>query len=416
MPSLHAELSPSGAKLDLKCAGNRREQRKVKRSRNESADRGTGAHRLGESCLRHGDNALDYLNWWCGCNDKGADFLTEAHPGAQEIANGVAAFKVDAKMATDVQMYIDEVRKAVGSLPGSKLGIEITSKINDKIWGTSDAVIMQYYGSLHIIDYKNGVTYVDVFWNPQLILYAAGIILMYAAQGIQFTDVQMTIVQPNTREGAPVRSFGPITPAEILKWKDETYMPAANKCLDPNALCTPGTWCKDDWCDARHICPTLAGFINQKAQGMFSPVVSERPASLPAPIQMTSQQRATVLKHKALVSDWMNKVYEHEYSMHKQGRGTWGKLVKGQNSRKWANPNTADANVRIMLGDKAYTPGKLKSPAQVEAELKTRGFSGPQANAKIKDMVSVLPGQPRLVAADAPGTTVNPVEEMFTNH
>ncbi|MCP4127744.1 MAG: DUF2800 domain-containing protein [Gammaproteobacteria bacterium] len=420
MPALHAKLSPSGSKLDLHCAANRREQAKCKRDRSEASDKGTGAHGLGERCLVRGDNTLEYIDWWCGCNANGADFLHEAHPGAQEIAAGVAAFKVDAKMAAAVQMYVSEVRRAVSALPGSKLGVEIRSKINENIWGTTDAAVMQYFGTLHIIDYKNGVTYVDVYQNSQLMLYACGIILEMRAQGIEFTDVKMTIVQPHTREGVPIRSYPEsstgIHPNELIKWLNEVYLPAANATLNPSAQFSPGDWCKSGWCDARHDCPALAGLINQAAQGMFSPAAADRPAALPAPIAMTPEQRRIVLDNRDLVTDWISKVYAFEYGQHKQGQGTWGKLVKGQNARKWANPNTVEANLSILLANDIYVERKLKSPAQVETALMALGHTKAQAYNKIKDMISLRPGQPRLVAMDAKGTVVNPVETMFTNH
>ncbi len=146
---------------------------------------------------------------------------------------------------------------------------------------------------------------------------------------------------------------------------------------------------------------------------MFSPVAAHRPVRLPAPIEMTPEQRSRVLEHKNLIVDWLGKVYEHEYSQHMKGFGTWGKLVKGQNARKWANPNTVEANLSIMLNGDIYVPNKVKSPAQVETALKAMGFSLAQAKAKIKDMVSVIPGKPSLVANDAKGKAVQPDSGMF---
>jgi hypothetical protein len=416
MPAKHAKLSPSGAKLDLKCPGNRREQAKFPRSRSEAADKGTGAHAVGERCLLRGDNALEYLNWWCGCNAKGADFVTEAHPGAGEVAAGVAAFTVDAKMASDVQLYVDEVRKVCGNLPGCQLGVEIRSTVNDNVWGTTDAAAIQYYGRLHIIDYKNGVTYVDAYRNPQLMLYAIGLLMEYMAKGIEFRDVVMTIAQPNTRGGAAVRDFGPVTPAELLKWRDEVYLPAADRCLDPNAPLNPGPWCKEDWCDARHSCAALMAYNNQVVQGMFSPAVIDRPVAPPAPIAMTPEQRKIVLENKDLVVDWLNKVYEFEYGQHMQGLGSWGKLVKGMNSRSWYDKDAALVILNDLLHGEVYGKPAMKSPAQVENSLKALGYDSKQVKAAITGLVKVSSGKQRLVAIDKPGAVVSPVAEMFTNH
>ncbi len=412
MPALHAKLSPSGAKLDLKCAANRREQAKHPRSRSEASDKGTGAHKLGEHCLTDVQDTNMYLGWWCGCNAKGADFLMQAHPGSGEVSKGVAAFQVDAKMAQDVQLYVDTVRQICAELTGSTLGVEIKSKLNENRGGTSDAVVAQMFGTLHIVDYKNGVSYVEADWNPQMMIYALGQLVEYGVNGVQFTAVKMTIVQPNAREGAPVRTCT-MTPEQLLEWYNNVLVPADEQCLRPDAPYNPGPWCKDDWCDARHSCPALAAHINKAAQGMFSPVVAERPAAPPAPVAMTPEQRKLVLENKPLIESWLKEVYSYEYQLHQQGQGSWGKLVKGKNSRSWANQESAKMKLNALLHGDIYVEQTLKSPAQVETALKGIGHTNAAAKSAIKDLVKTTPGYPRLVAPDAKGAAITPTEAMF---
>ncbi len=412
MPAMHATLSPSGAKLDLQCPGNRREQKKCPRSRSEAADKGTGAHRVGEQCLRLKEDTPQYLGWWCGCNAVGADFLTAEHPGQQEIANGVAAFQVDAAMAQAVQSYVAEVRRIQLGLPNSVLGVELKTTLNANRWGTSDAVIAQYYGVLHIVDYKNGTSYVPSKRNPQMMIYALGQIVEYQAKGIEFTEVRMTIVQPNAREGEAIREYS-MTPAELIVWHNEVLAPADAKCLDPNAPLIPGNWCKDGWCDARHECPALAAHNNQVTMGMFSPVLAERTTNPPTPIMMTSEQRRVVLENRTLVTDWMTQIYNHEYSLHMKGLGSWGKLTKGKANRSWNSPAAAKMKLTTLLHGDIYKPLDLKSPAMVETALVAIGYTKKAAKDMIIDMVKVSAGHPKLVAPDAKGAPINLVNEMF---
>jgi hypothetical protein len=401
----HAKLSPSGAALDLKCPGNRREQAKIPRSSNEYSAKGTGLHAVGANCLTREEDANMYIGFWCGETPAGADFLMKAEPQSEK---GLWKFKVTPEDAANVQIYVSHVREQHIQATGSELLIEKKVEINENCWGTADAQIIQPFGLLHIEDYKNGRTYVDAN-TPQLKLYAVG--AMGVTNPLEIQQIVCTIVQPNAPSAEAIRSIA-YTPKELLSWFHGAYEPAAAKCLEPDAPLFAGSWCKDHWCNARATCSALSSLANEIAQDMFAVVEADRPNTLPAPIMLTAEQRQRVLTYMDVVKDWMNKVYDYEYARALHGDNDWGKLVAGQKSRSWIDEQIAEEKLNYMLAGEAHDR-TLKSPAKAEAALKERGFKPKETEQKLAGMISSKDGKPKLVHVDAKGKPVSVIDGMF---
>lgn len=399
MPTQHAKLSPSGSKLWLNCPGSVRMQADCPDERGEAAAKGTGAHALGEACLKRGHECDQYIGWWCGECPSGADFLTKDQPSG----DGVMAFQIDVEMAQNVQIYVNHVREMHASMPGSTMELEVESKVDEHIWGTTDAKVGQMFGPLHIIDYKNGYTHVDEINNSQLMIYALGSL----DPAMEYTGITTCIVQPNSPYGAPVRSHT-YSLEELLVWRTNVLLPAAKAALAPDAPCIPGDWCKDGWCKARAICPALTGHLNEVAQGMFSPVQAERPTTLPLPQNMTPEQRGFILDNKKLLIDFLGTVEKFECSLAHKGQNTWGKFVKGKSSRAFENEMVAAERLTAMLGESPYERTML-SPAKAEKALKARGKDPKD----IADLIRVTPGKPRFVSVTDKGAAINPADGMF---
>jgi hypothetical protein len=405
----HAFLSPSGAKLDIHCPGNRQEQAKYSRESSVHSAKGTGLHKLGSACLNRGHNADQYLGWWCGELATGADFLMKADPG-DNLPKGTFKFKIATKEADNVQTYLDCVRDTLSALPGAQLLVEQRVHIAANSWGTADAQVCQSFGSLYCVDYKNGHTFVDVE-TPQLKLYLIG--MLGKGNPNEYQSATAVIVQPNAMGEKAVRSHT-YSIEELMTWYTTVYSPAAKLCIGQNPQRIAGAWCKDGWCNARSGCPTLAAFANEVTQGMFSDVPAEQPQGgvLPDPINMAPAVIARVIENMSVVKDWMDSVYKYEYGKALHNTNTWGKLVAGQNSRSWAVAEQATMRLTKLLHGNIYGK-KLVSPSQAEAALKDMGYKPKQIMAELDGMIQKTEGKPKLVHVEAKGKPVSVIDNMF---
>jgi len=405
----HAFLSPSGAKLDLHCPGNRHMQAKVERSSTEHSALGTGLHALGAACLLRDHNTDRYIGWWCGENAVGADYLIQDKPDAAGT-KGFWAFQIKAEHAQNVQIYINHVREVRASMPGSISGVEKKVVISDDCWGTADSSELQPFGICHVSDYKNGFTFVGA-GTPQLKLYLIGEVGVLNPYEIQTCIA--TIVQPNAKGAEIVRSVS-YTWMELISWYMDIYLPAATACLDEGAVLCAGDWCKDGWCDARHMCPALLALGDEIAQGMFTDTTTAVAVPMPAPVDMTPDVYHRILEFGPAVADMIKKVQEHEYALAMKGENSWGKLVTGRNSRSWADPEVANQRLSVLLHGEQFNRN-LKSPAQVEEALKGMGHKPKAAKEHIVDLIKTTAGKPKLVHRNAKGKAYDPVGSMFGN-
>jgi hypothetical protein len=407
-PTKHAKLSPSGAKLDIHCPGNRREQAKYPRSSSKASANGTGLHELAAACLLRKHDTDRYIGYWCGENTQGAGYIIEEKPAEAGKVKGFWAFPVSAEDAQNVQVYLDHVRSVAYGDETYSIGVEQKIEISEYCWGTADAVVSFPYAWVHISDYKNGYTFVHED-TEQLKLYLVGKIGL--CNDFEYQKAHATIVQPNATHAAAVRTKE-YDVEELLTWYREVYQPAGEACLKPDAPCFAGPWCKEGWCDARHSCPTLTGLADDIAQGMFTAVdVTSIPAA-PLPVDMTPEKRARILEFGPILIDFVKSVQDYEYSLALSGTNTWGKLVEGRNSRAWKDEKTAEGRLNILLKGEAFER-KLKSPAKVETALKAQGLKPKQAKEKIDDLIIKTAGNPKLVHVNAKGKTFVPAETMF---
>ena len=105
---------------------------------------------------------------------------------------------------------------------------------------------------LRIYDAKFGHRFVPAFENPQLIIYAAGLIKYY---GMQDSDqVELYISQPQCFHGDRSEQQWIVTVSDLHPYI-ENIKQAALDALSPNGDCHVGKWCIN--CPARYGCQTL---------------------------------------------------------------------------------------------------------------------------------------------------------------
>lgn len=121
-------------------------------------------------------------------------------------------------------------------------------------FGTVDSAIAELFGTLTVIDFKNGVMPVDAVENPQGVCYALGIA---AEHDFNFTDVHIGIIQPNSRTISRRESFWKITMKELRSWIPRIQKAVAET-KKKNPKVNPGEWCF--FCPAKNFnCPAHYG-------------------------------------------------------------------------------------------------------------------------------------------------------------
>ena len=233
----HAKLSASGSERWLGCPGciNECERQGAKSVDNEASIRGTNTHTLLQVIL-------DNIDWRRMLATKdGVAFKKliawdeEMEKCALMAANWVLAEKarMERKSGSPVQMLVEQ-----------KVHLDGVG------YGTSDVILYQPFGLLHVIDYKNGKKAVEPENNTQGAYYG------HAAADLfnwEFTDLAITIIQPNaSNRRGPIRTWkASMDDLEKMGLRLKRGAIATRK---PNApLVKNDAWCF--FCPARQRCP-----------------------------------------------------------------------------------------------------------------------------------------------------------------
>lgn len=178
-------------------------------------------------------------------------------------------------------------------------------------------------------DYKFGHRYVEVFENPQMVDYVAGV-CGDAHDTMPGMDIVITIVQPRSYSSAgPVRRWT----TELVKLRALANISshAVHEGLGQNPRAKVGPECRD--CRARHACPTLqrSGFAGMDEAKRVTPEVMT-PAN--ASLELRLLQRSIVLM-KARASGLEQQI-DRDIRSGKPVPG-W-MLVPGEAREKWKVP------------------------------------------------------------------------------
>lgn len=221
--SAHARIAPSALALTVPCPGSLKLQESYPSQETDHTREGTAAHHVA-------------LHWQQG----------EALPVGHVCPNGVT---VDADMRAGAAMWA----RTVG--PGGYVEQAVRiPRVHAECWGTPDFFRHDAGAELlTVAEYKYGYRYVDVWRNPQLLAYAAGII-----DGLELSDIGLTVlfivVQPRSYHRAgPVRTWK--VPAVSLRPHINRINHAAHVAVGGEPYTATGDHCID--CRARHVCERL---------------------------------------------------------------------------------------------------------------------------------------------------------------
>jgi hypothetical protein len=186
--------------------------------------------------------------------------------------------------------------------------------------------------------------------NPQLLFYAAAAMrtpeTAWAFEGAK--EVELIIVQPPS-----VKRW--LTTIDRVKAFENELVAAVKVALKPDAPLAAGDHCK--WCAAKPVCPVMTGAVDRalKEQLDMMPVdqIGHYMNQLP--------QMEAFLKDLQQLAHWLIE----------EGKTIPGwKLVNKRATRQWADENKAEQWMEAR-GIYPLQEPKMKSPAQVEKDLKT---------------------------------------------
>lgn len=234
MDALTALVRPSGGGRWSKCVGSPMLTLLAGMGDNED---------IADNEVREDGTAAHWVN---------AEVYEGRHPPIDSLSPNARI--ITEEMYDGCDLWHDVLRSWPNVVPVIEKPVPNSKVIRGSVDGTPDAwAYNPSTRTLYVADYKFGFRFVEVWWNDQLIIYAAGICELL---GIRLQDVQLVfvIVQPRSyhHEG-PVRHWyvaGASLVAHVAKLDA-----ASLACHQPGAMCTAGNWCHD--CPGRSACKTL---------------------------------------------------------------------------------------------------------------------------------------------------------------
>jgi len=213
---------------------------------------------------------------------------TAAHHALAEmlLRRPVAAGDVAPNGVTIDQDMIENALDVVRHLQGRNLRVEekvTITVVHRDCWGTPDIIELDIpHRQLHVWDYKYGHRYVDVFQNPQLMLYAMGVFECNDITDWSSWTVNLTIIQPRCYHPEGTWRSWSLSGTELDQWANKFYEAAVFTTMDEPKSKT-GEHCRD--------CPGLLHCQPALQSGMSAIDI----AYASRPIDMTPQQLGIML-------------------------------------------------------------------------------------------------------------------------
>lgn len=347
----HALLSASGASRWLNCTPSARlEEEFGKDETSAYAAEGTLAHEFAELIIRH--TILKELSQ--------ADFEARYY---ELLENDL--YTED--MLDYVYQYVDYVKDelAASSIDTKDAILIIEEKVDLRQWipesfGSCDAIIIAD-GTMKVMDLKYGKGVpVSAIGNKQLMLYALGAYDKYSIM-YDIVNVDLHIVQPRINN---INSWS-VDAEELLKWAENTVIPAAKLAFDGKGQLKVGDWCK--FCKVKARCRELYKANIELAKYDFA-----SPQEL-----LTDEEIADIIDKAPRLVEWANSVLAYATEEAVENGKVWPghKLVAGRSTRKFTNEIDV-ANTLIGNGFERDTifDTKLKSLTALERVTGKKAF------------------------------------------
>lgn len=391
----HAKLSPSSAHRWSRCPGSVREELKYPDNSGPAALDGTRTHALLEMCLVMGMDPLMLMG--------------------QTMTDDDGTYTVDADRTKRVKVAIDHVRD-LGGVVTTERRVDPSRLVGrDDLGGTVDVTVV-VGDTVHIIDYKDGITPVEAVENDQLIAYALGHLAEYNLPingDYPIKHMVLTIVQPKLA----LKGLPPITSWELsvesLLSRIGGLVIKAKATDDPDAPLIPGEkQCR--FCKAKGGCSAVNTHV-MDAVGMFKSIDIVQQAAVTEPTEMSNDKLREVIEAAPLLRQLLEASEAEALRRMQMGQTIPGlKVVNGRGSRAWAHPEdemvTKLKKIGIPAGALYVT--KLISPAQAEKlTWEKRDGTKMQVTDKMKlqmerELIVKLAGKPTVASESDPRPAV----------
>ncbi len=397
-PEEHSERGPSTAHRWTKCPASVRLSRGLPNTAGIEAARGTVFHEIAALCVEFGLDPAGFIG-----------FEMEVEP------HGMIEF--DADMAHYMQPGLDliESYRSDDCLMIVEKKVSLSEWVGEGEFGTTDLTIIDFANwRIICFDWKYGAGVpVSPIRNKQAMLYTLGAWSEVARDAFHqrvleqaphledapWDDVEVVIVieQPRAPGGGGVWK----TDMHYLLAEGARIRAAADLTLEPDAPVVPGEdqckFCKAaqyNTCTARaqHLLGMMGLALDEiETAPVEEPLVLER--------ALSPEARSRLLRHAAQIKSYLDDLHKEAYHDAETGRPVPGlKLVEGRSlPRSWTDPTKAESILVKRLGEDAYAPRSILSPAQIEKVVGKKGFATSYAR-----HVTKPDGKPILVSDEDP--------------
>lgn len=325
--SEHAKLSPSAAERWINCPASVELSELVPDTSSVYANEGTLAHRLAAYKV---EKSLGY------------------NTALYEDIRKDDLYTQDMEDYTDDYCTYVESKRSEYKKPATLIETRVDlSFIAPNTFGTADCIILAE-NTVHIIDFKYGKNVeVSAINNPQMRLYALGVLEQYDGLVYNIDTVYTHIVQPRMNNFSSEK----ITKGDLKKWYEETVKPKAEIALNEKSDPVPGDWCM--FCRAKAICKSYGHQYDTS-------IAPDDPRVLDY-----SEIAKRIIQLDALNS-YLKKLKEFALQEALKGRNIPGfKVVEGRSNRKWSDQDAA-FKYALSVGlkeDKLYQKKPITPPA-----------------------------------------------------
>lgn len=276
-------------------------------------------------------------------------------------------------------------------------------------FGTLDASLVDVGTRLVVADYKYGAGIAvdpdgeNGKGNPQLVYYALGVAKQF---DFKFDEVELVVIQPRAphMSGETIRSFT-MTMEELRAW-EPIFRNGVMESSDPNAPLKAGKWCK--FCKAAPICDEIKNTASRQAQLVFAETPGDM--ELPNPVNNKIKDLGKILEGCEKLSAWIERVEKHAlWVLQSGGKIDGWKLVEKRTPRQWHDPDAVAADAELELGEEAFVPAKLHSPAQIEKRLR----DVPGIKAWVEERVVTKASGTTMVKESDRRPAVVPLDQIF---
>jgi len=272
----------------------------------------------------------------------------------------------------------------------SEIRVNLSAWGVPEVWGTLDlAISNNILNHLHIVDWKFGYNWVNVFENPQLLAYAAG----YVGWPTKFNAITLHVCQPAVENFSKFKT----DVDELRDWVHSKLAKAIALAQSKNPPLNPGeVQCK--WCPNAATCRARYIQAQEDAARIFA-------AAQNLPKNVTKEEIAEALDSADRYTAYAKSLYGFAVQELEHGRSFPGKkLVRGKSNRKWKQSETKTA---LWLGQNTEIEdiykSKLISPAQAEKLDKTL-----KKNSAFAMLYEKPLGKTKMVSLSDPRPSVNP--------